>query len=87
MRVGSVIGNVTLSRVVPELVGVRWLVVGPIKNGTTTTAARTDRATYFVSPWIELRRMGTSPLGFESLGALTTGSKSVGAVATLTCEA
>ncbi len=30
MRVGSVIGNVTLSRVVPELVGVRWLVVGPL---------------------------------------------------------
>lgn len=29
MRVGTVMGTVTLSKVVPELVGVRWLVVGP----------------------------------------------------------
>jgi microcompartment protein CcmK/EutM len=29
MRVGTVMGTVTLSNVVPELVGVRWLVVGP----------------------------------------------------------
>jgi carbon dioxide concentrating mechanism protein CcmL len=30
MRVGTVIGRVTLSRVVPELVGARWLVVSPL---------------------------------------------------------
>ncbi|MCY2938016.1 MAG: carbon dioxide concentrating mechanism protein CcmL [Planctomycetota bacterium] len=29
MRVGKVLGTVTLSRVVPELVGIRWLVIGP----------------------------------------------------------
>ena len=29
MRIGSVMGTVTLSKVVPELTGVRWLVVGP----------------------------------------------------------
>lgn len=29
MRIGTVMGTVTLSKVVPELTGVRWLVVGP----------------------------------------------------------
>lgn len=29
MRIGTVMGTVTLSNVVPELVGIRWLVVGP----------------------------------------------------------
>jgi microcompartment protein CcmK/EutM len=29
MKLGSVIGRVTLSKVVPELVGARWLIVSP----------------------------------------------------------
>jgi carbon dioxide concentrating mechanism protein CcmL len=29
MRVGAVIGRVTLSRTVPELIGARWLIVSP----------------------------------------------------------
>jgi microcompartment protein CcmK/EutM len=29
MKLGAVIGRVTLSRVVPELVGARWLIVSP----------------------------------------------------------
>ncbi len=29
MRLGGVIGRVTLSRVVPELTGARWLIVSP----------------------------------------------------------
>ena len=33
MKLGSVIGRVTLSKVVPELVGARWLIVSPFTRG------------------------------------------------------
>ena len=41
MKLGSVIGRVTLSKVVPELVGARWLIVSPFtrehyQNGAET---------------------------------------------------
>jgi microcompartment protein CcmK/EutM len=41
MKLGSVIGRVTLSRVVPELQGARWLIVSPFtrehfQRGTET---------------------------------------------------
>ena len=41
MKLGAVIGRVTLSKVVPELVGARWLIVSPFtrehyQNGTET---------------------------------------------------
>ena len=29
MRLGSVIGRVTLSKILPELTGARWLIVSP----------------------------------------------------------
>jgi microcompartment protein CcmK/EutM len=32
MRLGAVIGRVTLSSVVPELVGARWLIVSPFSR-------------------------------------------------------
>jgi carbon dioxide concentrating mechanism protein CcmL len=32
MRLGTVIGRVTLSSVVPELVGARWLIVSPFSR-------------------------------------------------------
>lgn len=32
MRLGTVIGRVTLSTVVPELVGARWLIVSPFSR-------------------------------------------------------
>ena len=43
MKLGSVIGRVTLSRVVPELRGARWLIVSPFtrehfQRGTETPA-------------------------------------------------
>jgi carbon dioxide concentrating mechanism protein CcmL len=43
MRLGSVIGRVTLSAVVPELEGARWLIVSPFsrehfQQGTETPA-------------------------------------------------
>ncbi len=41
MKLGSVIGRVTLSKAVPELTGARWLIVSPFtrehyQNGTET---------------------------------------------------
>ena len=33
MKLGTVIGRVTLSRAVPELTGARWLVVSPYTQG------------------------------------------------------
>lgn len=43
MRLGTVIGRVTLSLVIPELVGARWLIVSPFtrdhfQQGTDTPA-------------------------------------------------
>ena len=43
MKLGSVIGRVTLCRVVPELEGARWLIISPFtrehyQNGTETPA-------------------------------------------------
>jgi len=43
MKLGAVIGRVTLSKVVPELIGARWLIVSPFtrehyQNGTETPA-------------------------------------------------
>ena len=34
MKLGSVIGRVTLSKVVPELIGARWLIVSPFTRVT-----------------------------------------------------
>jgi len=34
MRLGKVIGRVTLNRVVPELQGARWLIVNPLNRDT-----------------------------------------------------
>ena len=43
MKLSAVIGRVTLCRVVPELVGARWLIISPFtrehyQNGTETPA-------------------------------------------------
>jgi microcompartment protein CcmK/EutM len=43
MKVGSVIGRVTLSKAIPELTGARWLIVSPFtrehfQQGTETPA-------------------------------------------------
>ena len=43
MKLGAVIGRVTLCRVVPELEGARWLIISPFtrehyQNGTETPA-------------------------------------------------
>jgi microcompartment protein CcmK/EutM len=43
MKLGSVIGRVTLSKAVPELIGARWLIVSPFtrehfQRGTETPA-------------------------------------------------
>lgn len=43
MRLGTVIGRVTLNSVIPELVGARWLIVSPFsrehfQSGTETPA-------------------------------------------------
>src|SRR5690554_3645364 len=44
MRLGQVIGRVTLSQVIPELQGARWLVVSPFnREHFPTTAERTVR--------------------------------------------
>lgn len=53
MRLGKVIGRVTLSRVVPELVGARWLVVNPCNrqqfpNGTEAHAGMTSEPSLVV---------------------------------------
>lgn len=39
MRIGTVIGNVTLSRVCPELIGARWLLVEPLSLEQLRAAA------------------------------------------------
>lgn len=41
MRLGSVIGRVTLSQTVPSLIGARWLVVSPWDRATYERAADT----------------------------------------------
>ena len=48
MKLGSVIGRVTLSKAIPELTGARWLIVSPFtrehyQNGTETPQAVTRR--------------------------------------------
>ena len=41
MRLGTVIGRVTLSRVIPELEGGRWLIVSPANRETFPNADAT----------------------------------------------
>lgn len=53
MRLGTVIGRVTLSSVVPELRGARWLIVSPFsrehfQQGTETPAGMSKEPTLVV---------------------------------------
>ena len=53
MKLGAVIGRVTLSKVVPELVGARWLIVSPFtrehyQRGTETPAGLSKDASLVV---------------------------------------
>ncbi len=41
MKLGAVIGRVTLSKVVPELVGARWLIVSPFTRDHFQRGAET----------------------------------------------
>ncbi len=53
MRLGSVIGRVTLNAVIPELEGARWLIVSPFsrehfQQGTATPAGMSREPTLVV---------------------------------------
>jgi carbon dioxide concentrating mechanism protein CcmL len=53
MRLGTVIGRVTLNAVVPELIGARWLIVSPFsreqfRQGTEPPAALSKEPTLVV---------------------------------------
>lgn len=53
MRLGTVIGRVTLNAVVPELVGARWLIISPFsrehfQQGTETPAGMSKEPTLVV---------------------------------------
>ena len=53
MRLGTVIGRVTLSAVVPELIGARWLIVSPFsrehfQRGTETPPGMSKEPTLVV---------------------------------------
>jgi microcompartment protein CcmK/EutM len=58
MKLGSVIGRVTLNRVAPELKGARWLIVSPFTRGQYARGADAPAA------------MGTAPslVVYDSLG-------------------
>jgi carbon dioxide concentrating mechanism protein CcmL len=58
MRLGTVIGRVTLSKTVPELVGARWLIVSPF---TRQDFARDPQARSGIGP-------EASPVVYDDLG-------------------
>lgn len=59
VRLGSVIGRVTLSKTVPALIGARWLIVSPFTRGHFQSGSQTPAGI----------SNEASPVVYDSLGA------------------